>query len=758
ARFRAEEELRKANRELGAANAHLQHSLERFELLAETAGKLLQAPEPQTVVESLCRGVMEHLDCHAFFNFVADPEKGRLHLNAYAGVPAENAKKIEWLDFGVAVCGCAAQQGARIVVEDIQNSLDARAALVKPFGITAYACHPLKAQERVIGTLSFGTRSRTRFSEDDLSLMHSVADLVAIAMDRLQGVEALRRSEEALRQQNEELGVAEEELRTQNEELAAAKDELSTQNEAVRENAAFTRSVLDGLFAFVGVTTPDGTVIETNRRSLEATGLKPEDVIGKPFEQAYCWAYSPDAQAQLRAAIERGARGQSSRYDAVIRVGEGRFTTLDFMLTPLRDAEGRVTHLIPSGVDISERKAAEEQLRQLTRTLDDRVAARTTEAVQRTEQLRALALELTQAEQRERRRLAKVLHDHLQQLLVGAKFGVGALRGQMKTKAQQQIIQQLGEILDEAIKAARSLTAELSPPVLHEKGLAAGLEWLARQMLEKHRLTVEVAVAPDGDVEPKSEQVRLFLYEATRELLFNVVKHAGINRAFVSLSRLGADRVAVTVSDTGAGFDVASMTEGGFGLFSIRERLQYLGGKMEVESAPGHGSRFTLVAPILLAMPTGLAPVAAPAAGPPAQAAAPRPRKGASCSCSTGDAIRVLLADDHPVMRQGLARLLQEHDDIEVVGEAGNGREAVELAGQLRPDVILMDISMPGLNGIEATRLICGQLPQIRVIGLSMHEEADMAAGMRQAGAAAYLTKGGSTDELIAAIRAGRRA
>ena len=118
--------------------------------------------------------------------------------------------------------------------------------------------------------------------------------------------------------------------------------------------------------------------------------------------------------------------------------------------------------------------------------------------------------------------------------------------------------------------------------------------------------------------------------------------------------------------------------------------------------------------------------------------------------------IRVLLADDHRVTRQGLAYLLGGQHDLEVVGEATDGREAVAMANRLHPDVVVMDVNMPRLNGIDATREIVAVLPQTRVIGLSMYEPADVSRRFRKAGAAAFLTKGGSCDELIAAIRGGR--
>jgi K+-sensing histidine kinase KdpD len=180
------------------AEEALKESLRRFELLTVTAGELLQSTEPQTVVESVCHKIMKYLDCHAFFNFLVDEQVGRLHLNACAGIPAEEAAKIEWLDFGTAICGCAARDGRRIVAEHIPTTPDERTELVKSFGVKAYCCHPLLGPGgNVIGTLSFGTCGRETFSEEDLSLMKAVTDQVAVAMIRMKDeAEVLRLSED----------------------------------------------------------------------------------------------------------------------------------------------------------------------------------------------------------------------------------------------------------------------------------------------------------------------------------------------------------------------------------------------------------------------------------------------------------------------------------------------------------------------------------------------------------------------------------
>jgi GAF domain-containing protein len=170
----------------------------RAQLLSETAGQLLQSRKPQEMVNDLCRKVMEHMDCHIFVNYLVDEEMHRLRLNASAGLPDQMVEAIKWLNFGEAICGRVAQEGKRIVAENIQESCDRRADLVRSVGIRAYACHPIMAQGRVIGTLSFGTRSGPTFTEDSLALMKMVTDQVAIAMERMRVQEALQRANEEL--------------------------------------------------------------------------------------------------------------------------------------------------------------------------------------------------------------------------------------------------------------------------------------------------------------------------------------------------------------------------------------------------------------------------------------------------------------------------------------------------------------------------------------------------------------------------------
>ena len=115
--------------------------------------------------------------------------------------------------------------------------------------------------------------------------------------------------------------------------------------------------------------------------------------------------------------------------------------------------------------------------------------------------------------------------------------------------------------------------------------------------------------------------------------------------------------------------------------------------------------------------------------------------------------IRVLLADDHAILRKGIALLIGAQPDMEVVGEAKNGREAAEVTRQLKPDVVVMDISMPELNGIEGTRQICDELPQTKVLALSMHKDSVYVREILRAGARGYLLKDSEDDDLLKAIR-----
>ena len=115
--------------------------------------------------------------------------------------------------------------------------------------------------------------------------------------------------------------------------------------------------------------------------------------------------------------------------------------------------------------------------------------------------------------------------------------------------------------------------------------------------------------------------------------------------------------------------------------------------------------------------------------------------------------IKIFIADDHRILREGLRSMIEKMSDVRVVGDAGNGREAVRLVTERRPDVVIMDVNMPHLNGIEATRLLLKELPAVKVIGLSMYSDKRFVAGMLRAGASGYLLKASAFEELATAVQ-----
>ena len=477
-------------------------------------------------------------------------------------------------------------------------------------------------------------------------------------------------------------------------------------------------------------------------------GLAPQEF--QATYEAFLEAVHPDDRAAVDAAYSGSVREGKSSYEIrhrVIRQRTGEVRWVHEKCEHVKDEAGKIVRSIGMVLDITERKAAEDGLRRSEERYRNLSAELERQVANRTSQLQALALALTQAEERERQRVARVLHDHLQQLLAAAKIGVGALRfSAAEGSDMADGLTQIDALLRESIESSRALTYDLSPPVLYQGGLGAALEWLAREVETKQGLRVRVT--RQAGVDNLSEPLRVFLFQAARELLFNIAKHAGAGNVDVSLATEGT-QLRLCVADDGKGFDPAAVTPGaggGFGLFSIRERIGPLGGDMEIDSAPGRGTRITLYAPITPH------PKAAKTAAPASR------RKGGrkKTEATSRGPLRVIVADDHQVMRKGLVSLLSREADIEVVGEAGDGMQLLESARKLGPDIVVVDVSMPILDGIEATRRLRDEMPHVQVIGLSMFDEPDISKRMLDAGASAYLTKSGPSEGLLAAIRACR--
>jgi signal transduction histidine kinase len=240
------------------------------------------------------------------------------------------------------------------------------------------------------------------------------------------------------------------------------------------------------------------------------------------------------------------------------------------------------------------------QLANLNETLERRVAKRTAEAVEQAQKLRLLSAELSLAEEAERRRIAEMLHEDLQQLLVAARMQLAALCRTREDAQREPIAREIADVLERSFKLTRSLSVELAPPVLSELGLAAALEWLAAETRKNYN--VEVIVEADSLANPKTADLRIFLFRAVRELLLNSVKHAGGSAVHITMQHRQPDKVRIIVADDGPGFDPNSLDNKRtdsqtVGLVNIRERVSSFGGEFHINSGSKRGTRITLLLP-----------------------------------------------------------------------------------------------------------------------------------------------------------------
>lgn len=350
-------------------------------------------------------------------------------------------------------------------------------------------------------------------------------------------------------------------------------------------------------------------------------------------------------------------------------------------------------------------------------------------AVQLTAELQHSRERLVTAREEERRRLRRDLHDGLGPTLGGLTLKVGAIRNLMPTNqvAADTLLEELSDEIQLAVSDIRRLVYDLRPPSLDELGLIGAIRAHAvkygclagEQLSADHPTNLFIEIEAPEHLPPLPAAVEVAAYRIILESLTNVARHAQATRCHIRLQV--STMLMIDVTDDGKGLVMDHPA--GVGLVSIRERAAELGGACQITSPMGGGG----------------------------------PGTGSASHTKGGimvDRLSVVIADDHPIFRGGMRALLNSAPDMQVLGEASDGEEAVRLAAELQPDVMLMDVRMPGIGGLEATRRILHTSPHISVLIVTMFEDEDTIFAALQAGARGYVLKGATPTEMVRAIQA----
>lgn len=340
--------------------------------------------------------------------------------------------------------------------------------------------------------------------------------------------------------------------------------------------------LIDNLDILVLFVDTDYRVRHANLSAAQFFGLERDEVEGTHIRDLLdeIVAGGPEHDATVDALLAAPTAARSEEVDVILP--DGSEGCLSWTRRPIRDPDDEMLGVVATGSDISIRRETERHLAHYR------------------DSLRSLTSELALSEERQRRGIATRIHEEISQNLAYAKLRVASLNGCAEGNTCESAINEIRDLLDEAIAGTRALAFELSPPMLHELGFGDAVEWLTEQFESRHGISCEFS---DDDLDkPLTTDVRVTLFRAVAELLRNIAEHADADNANVSLARSDGS-FEVRVCDDGRGFDpdgsLADHALGdGFGLFSIRERLGYLGGSMEVDSSAHTGTCVRLTVPV----------------------------------------------------------------------------------------------------------------------------------------------------------------
>jgi PAS domain S-box-containing protein len=471
----------------------------------------------------------------------------------------------------------------------------------------------------------------------------------------------------------------------------------------------------------------DGTVLYSNRSFANIFDAQLERFIGTPIENFVSGEYVEALRALIRNAASGVARGEIRLVDRA-----GRARTVRLTLT--RSTQFGMEALCVVATE-------------LTELVETNEALRVTES-----SLRQLSGRLLQLQDEERRRIARDLHDTTGQKIAALSMSLDRVSRLLDTKKpeRQEALDESRDIVRTIGEEIRTLSYLLHPPLLDESGLGSAVRWYAEGFQKRSGIRLNVNIS--SDLGRLSTEVEMALFRVVQESLTNVHRYSGSPDAEISI--LGTpDSVKLEVIDHGKGIEAGTArvkVEGiaalGVGIPGMRERLRQLGGQLAVDFGRD-GTR------VSASVPLKKAKAPQPVEDIEVAVAATNSNSDSDATSTSDMRRRILIADDHEVMRRGVRGLLESHDEWAVCGEAFEGREVVVKSRELRPDLIIMDINMPGLTGIDAAQQIRKENPAAKILFFSVHESAQTVREVVNAGAQGYVAKSRAGHDLVDAVR-----
>jgi PAS domain S-box-containing protein len=558
----------------------LKKSHERLEILSEIASRLLVSDNPQEIIYELCNRVMGFLDCQFFFNFIVDETEHKLHLNEYTGISVESAQKIEWIDFGVAVCECVTLEGKSFIAENIQETQDPRTDIIKSFGIKAYACHPLLSHERVIGTLSFGSGTQISFSEEDLSMMKIVADQVATAISRIR---------------NENV-------------LQSTKDYLE--------------NLINYANAPIIVWNPETRIQLFNHAFEHLTGYSSSEVEGKILDMLFPKPSLKESNAKIKDALTENWK----TIEIPILTKNKEIRTVLWNSANIYDTDKKtVLSTIAQGNDITERVIAEQNVKERTKDLEvanTLLKQELTERIQAQQALRKSESQLKELNATKDKFFNIVAHDLKNPFT--SLLGSSELLFRDIDKMDNDKIKTLASILNDASKSGYAILQNLLDWSRSQTGmLKFNPERINLNNLINENISNLQLLATNKDISLYSgveEGIYIFadknmINTILRNLLSNAVKFTHkCGKVAVSVI-INSGEVIISVKDTGIGISKKNIDKlfridtkfsmpgtnneqgTGLGLKLSKEFVEKQGGTIWVESIENKGSEFKFSIP-----------------------------------------------------------------------------------------------------------------------------------------------------------------